>query len=177
MNVYVMLNYVMHEIECPKYYLPVVLIDLRPFHMMCEKVNSMTMLMREPRTNMDLISSVFQFYFGYQPEEASHGQVRSHHVIIYHLEKPWETADEHPCILFLEGMRLVEILIYIPFQNQRLLAQIEYYFHPKRRGSCLVCREEDVILINLHQNQYRHEVCSGCLWKIQHCPLCRQPVP
>ena len=178
MNVYVMLNYVMHEIMCPQYYLPIILINLRPLNMVCETVNSLTMLIKEPRINIDLISSVFRFYFPTPPEDTTyHGQVRSQYVIVYHLDEPWESTDEHPCILFFEGMTLVEILVYIPFQNQRFLKQIQYYFHPKRKGSCLVCLEDDVVLVNLHQNQYHHEVCSNCIFKVDQCPLCRHPVP
>jgi len=177
---YVMLNYVMHEIECPKYYLPVILIDLRPFHMICEKTNAFTLLLHEPRTNIDLLSSVFRFYF----EEDSladrfHGQVRSNYSIIHNIEKPWESRNEnqHPCILFLEGTNLVEIMLYVPYQNRRYLVEIQYYFHPKRRGSCSLCFEEDAILINLHQNHYYHEVCTDCVFQIHNlCPLCRGPL-
>lgn len=173
MLLYIMLNYVMYEVPCTKYYLPLIHIDVRSLDLMCEAVNSITILMMRPRINMDMISSQFRFYFTtIRGEETSYGQVHSQCMIIYNMNEP-SNIDHHPCILHLEGKRMLEILLYVPYPEINIMKEISYRLHRRRVGSCPICYEETT-LINLHEDDFHHEVCSVCLLKIDYCPLCRE---
>lgn len=174
MHLYVMLNYVMHRVECPRYYLPLILIDLREHGLMCDRINSLTLLMKNPRPNIDLISCVFDFYFPASPAIGTEcGEVHARHRIIYNIDRPMESEEHRLCVLFLEGRMLREILLYMPHPPGHYLRQLMYHHFPRRDGACIVCCEEETVLINLHGNEFEHEVCETCLLRVNQCPICR----
>lgn len=176
MNLFLMLNYEMFEIPCEKYYLPIVLLDLREYKLVCQEINSMMLFMRNPRTNIDLLTGVFQFFFEKKDvEESFMGQVQSNLSILYNMDKT-KKKEQLPFILFTQGFQLIELLIYFPsFKKQSLLRDIVFCSYPRREGECPICMENRTV-INLHNDNYHHEVCRPCLLRISQCPICRIPL-
>lgn len=170
MNAYIMLNYVMYEMTCVKYYLPLMTISLRHLDLICDKTNSITILILYPRVNIDMISSQFQFYF--PTAETLYGQVHSHFIIVYNTNNPGD-VDKSYCILNMEGMHLIDIILYLPNHPSPFLKELRYRFHQRSVGGCPVCFEENVNLINLHNDAFNHSVCEKCLLQINKCPFCR----
>ena len=128
--------------------------------------------MRNPRTNIDLISGVFQFSFENKPESTELGQIQSNINFIYNMDNP-NSKISYPFILFTEGYKIIEILLYMPcYKKQNFLKQIIYTQFPQTDGECIICFEQKK-LVNLHKNHHQHEVCWDCLFKIYQCPLCR----
>jgi hypothetical protein len=171
---YIMLNYVMHEVQCPKYYLPFVYTDLRNCNILCEDVNNFMMLMINPRINIDMISSRNRFYFTENHDNVC-GEVFPRCMIVYNINDP-TNINEIPCILYLEGRQLVSIMIYIPNQATCYLQEFRYRTHSRRSGQCPICFDDNQSLINLHNDEFCHEVCCLCLYRIENCPLCRIPL-
>lgn len=168
-----MLNYEMFEIPCHKYYLPIVLLDVREHKLVCQEVNSLLILMRNPRPNIDLVSEKIQFYFETENGDSSLGQVESNITFFYNIDNPKQKTKEK-CMFFFEGFHLTEILFYFPYiPHQRFLMDIRFFNHEKRDGKCRICFEETT-LVNLHNNMFRHEVCKNCLYRISQCPFCRK---
>lgn len=165
-----MLNYVMYEVKCTKYYLPLIYVDLRALELVCDRVNTITILMMHPRINMDMISSQFRFYFTDENNDR-YGQVHSQCMIVYHMNEP-SKIDKLPCLLYLEGMRVRAILIFLPYPETDVMKELCYHKHRRRKGCCPICFEERS-LVNLHNDDFFHEVCFPCLFKIHQCPLCR----
>lgn len=169
-----MLNYEMHEVKCPSYYRPTVIMDLRPYDMYCTDINTITILMKHPRQNIDMISAVFRFYFDGDTPRSSFGQVHSHYIKIYNLDDQLQCDKETDhCILFLDGTQLTHIIMYMPYhKDTRFLREIRSIHNGRRDGTCIICLE-DTELINLHNDEFNHEVCRACLLKIENCPICR----
>jgi len=181
MILYLMINYEMYEIACPMYYLPIVLLDIVEHDIQCQEMNSITMLMKNPRSNMDMISAVFHFYFEGGTDDVDRvtpGQVTSRYMIIYDMDSVDEVVtDYYPCVLFLRGKKLCEILFYMPPQALPFRRELLYRFHPRRTDVCPLCLEERP-LINLHKNDFRHELCLDCVLHIRpRCPFCRLEIP
>jgi hypothetical protein len=174
MNLFLMLNYEMVEIPCEKYYLPIMMIDLRPYKLICQDVNSLMILIRNPRVNIDLMSSIFSFFFDHEDiEDSFYGEVQSDLSVIYNLENKMKETKTQPFILFTEGYKLIELLIYFPnSKKQSFLKEIAYKQNESREGECPVCMEQHS-LVNLHNNEFQHELCWNCLFKVNKCPLCR----
>lgn len=174
MNLFLMLNYEMIEIPCEKFYMPIVFLDLREYKLTCQEVNSFMILMRNPRTNIDLLSGVFQFFFesSEQIGDSFLGQVQSNLNLIYNMNNT-KFKDSLPFIIFTQGYQLIELLLYLPaFKQQTLLREIVYRSHSIREGECPICMEQKN-LVNLHQNEFHHEVCKTCLFRLTQCPMCR----
>jgi hypothetical protein len=177
MDVYIGLNYEWFHVVNVKYYRPVILINVTDQQVMCKKKNSITILMENPRTNIELVSAVFYFYFQDWPQTGTMGQVISKCTILYTADNK-QNQESYPCILFLKGQILEEILVYLPTRPVEFLRELKYHFYPQRKGTCVVCMEDDVTLINVHQNSFNHEMCNSCLLKLkQHsCPMCREEI-
>lgn len=172
MNLYVMLNYEMFEIPCEKYYKPIICLELRPYNLKCLEENTITILMRNPRVNIDLFSSVFHFFFDGTQDGDYLGHVRSDSTLIYNLDEPQEHFNSS-VILLSQGYYLVELIIYIPPARRPFyLREIEYWKHQKEEGECPICFEEKT-LVNLHNNEFRHHVCGQCILQLTSCPICR----
>ena len=177
MDIYIGLNYEWFHIVNVKYYRPLILINVMDHQMQCKKTNSITILMENPRTNIELISAVFYFYFQDWPQSGSMGQVISKCTILYTTDNQQE-PETYPCILFLKGTQLEEILVYLPTRPSDFLRELKYHFFPQREGSCVVCLEDNCSVINVHANHFQHEICNDCLMKLkQHqCPICREEI-
>jgi len=172
MSIYCLLNQDKLKIDYSRFYNPVLLIDVKKYNMKCNLTNSFLLFIENPRTNIDLVSGFFEFYFKNAPNEYSLGQVISKTLITYNNLNP-NNHEFMPCILFTIGFVLQEILIYLPFQNFTFHKELKYYFVSKMRYKCSVCLEEKDC-INLHKNLYNHCICMQCILKIDNvCPLCR----
>ena len=183
MTVYVMLNERVYTIDYGRFYTPLLLIDVKSYDIRCDMNNKFLFFIENPRVNIQLISGYFDFYFKTKPEEYMMGQVVSKILISYRtLDSVWEASDNIrnvvdflPCVLFTKGLLLQEMLIYMPFQKPLYLKELRYYFIPKESGQCVICMEDKDDLINVHQDDYHHVLCSGCLLKLENeCPVCRQ---
>lgn len=183
MTVYVMLNETVFTIDFGRFYTPLLLIDVKDYHIKCDINNKFLFFIENPRVNIQLISGFFDFYFKSKPEDYMMGQVVSKILISYRtLDSVWEASDNirnvvdfMPCVLFTKGLYLQEMLIYMPFQKPNYLKELKYYFLPKETGQCVICMDDKTDLINLHQNDFKHVVCSECILKIENeCPVCRQ---
>jgi len=178
--IYIKLNRRICELSCPSYYSPVVVLDLQAFQMFCTKVNSITIIIRHPRTNVDMITSVFKFYFDetmYGSDGA--GQVHSNYTRVYNIGDParsdGEDDSDNPCILLFNGRQLTHVFLYVPYhRDQRFLREIRLFRNPRTRGSCPICMEDDVELVDLHDNAFGHRTCMSCAVRIDKCPICRE---
>ena len=181
MNLDVLLNYKMFSIPCPKYYLPLILIEVREYNMKCTLNNSIIFFMENPRTNIELISAFFEFYFEELPSSETQGQVSTKSMIVYRKVDDPTIQDPTlfefiPCILFTQGSFIHQILIYLPVQILSYLRELKYMFLPRSLDTCSICLEEKKV-INVHQNQYSHHCCLSCLLCIEKkCPICRLPL-
>lgn len=185
MAVYVMLNEKVFTIDFGRFYTPLLLIDVKKYQITCDMNNKFLFFIENPRVNIQLISGLFDFYFKSKPEDFMLGQVVSKVLISYRtVDSVWENAnhirsviDFMPCVLFTKGLCLQEMLIYMPFHTQTYIKELHYYFVPKITGQCVICLDEKTDLINVHQNEFLHCVCSQCILKIDtECPVCRQKI-
>lgn len=173
-----MVNYRMFCIDFAKFYHPLYLIDLRKMDLLCELENTFMFFIENPRVNIELVSGFFEFYYRSLPREESLGQVLSKAMITYRQEDDSYPAitEMTPCLIFTKGMRILEILIYMPTQELLYIREMRYYFLPKIEGECVICLEVKKDLINVHKDQYHHDVCVPCLVKIDRCPVCRMDI-
>jgi len=185
MAVYVMLNDRVFTIDFSRFYTPLLLIDVKSHNIVCDMNNKFLFFIENPRANIQLISGFFDFYFKSEPEDYMLGQVVSKVLISYRtLDSVWEVnenirnvVDFMPCVLFTKGLVLQEMLIYMPFQKPTYIKELKYYFVPKVSGQCVICLDDKETLINLHQDDFMHCVCSECILKLEtDCPVCRQKI-
>ena len=174
MSICCLLNDVKYQIPFLKYYNPLLLIDVRSFQMKCTVTNTFMFLMEHPRSNIELVSGFFDFYFKSIPEEFTLGQVVSKTMILY--SSTSRTSDFMPCILFTSGFNLQEILIYLPVQTFSFHRELYYYFYPSVQHTCVVCLDTKPCY-NLHADSFEHMVCHECVLRLSHqCPLCRRSI-
>lgn len=177
MDVLVTINSQFYRVRCLQYYLPIILLDMRPFHILCEVNNSIEIDAENPRTHIDRLHAVFQFFFHEWPPQSHLGQVVSRFSLIYNQANP-QNFDYSACILFLSNTRLDEILLYTPSQENfiAVMKELQIKFLPRKEGFCVICLEEKLPVVNVHQDTFEHEICTYCLmmWKKTICPLCRQ---
>jgi hypothetical protein len=172
MSVYCLLNHDKFKVNYSKFYNPLLLIDVKKYQMKCNLTNSFLFFIENPRSNIELVSGFFEFYFKTTPQDYTLGQVISKTLITYS-DTSQNNHEFMPCILFTMGLYLQEILIYLPFQNFSFHRELKYHFISKIDFQCSVCLE-DKKCINVHQNQYNHCVCNECILKIENtCPVCR----
>jgi hypothetical protein len=142
------------------------------YQMKCNLTNSFLFFIENPRTNIELISGFFEFYFKQIPHDYTLGQVISKTLITYN-DDISNCYEFMPCILFTNGLYLQEILIYLPFQNFTFHKELKYHFVDKIDYQCSICLENKKC-INLHNNQFYHCVCKDCILKMDNfCPVCR----
>lgn len=172
-----MINYRMFHVDFTKYYHPLYLIDLRFMDMFCELNNTFMFFMENPRINIDLVSGFFEFCFRTTPPDESLGQVLSKAMITYRQDDAQEQCitEMTPCIIFTRGLKILELLIYMPLQEFRYLKELQYFFYPKTEAGCVICYERGNV-INIHRDEFEHCVCMECLVRINQCPLCRMPL-
>lgn len=172
-----MVNYRMFCIDFTKFYHPLYLIDLRLMDMFCELNNTFMFFVENPRVNIDLVSGFFEFCYRTMPPEESLGQVLSKAMITYRQEEESAQAitEMTPCVIFTRGLKILELLIYMPIQEQLYLKELHYCFYPTMQAECVICFEKKDV-INVHQNHFEHCVCMPCLLKIDRCPICRSAV-
>lgn len=172
MSIYCLLNSDKYKISYSKFYNPLLLIDVKKYNMKCNLTNSFLFFIENPRTNIELVSGFFEFYFKNNPQEYTLGQVISKTLITYS-DSCKNNHEFMPCILFTTGLFLQEILIYLPFQNFVFHRELKLLNMDKVFMKCPVCLEEKQC-INLHMNMYNHCVCKDCALKIENsCPICR----
>lgn len=172
MSVYCLLNSDKYKVSFSKFYNPLLLIDVKKYQMKCNLTNSFLFFIESPRTNIELVSGFFEFYFKNTPQEYALGQVISKTLITFS-ESGKNNLEFMPCILFTTGLYLQEILIYLPFQSFTFHRELHYYFIDKVEYQCSICLESKKC-INLHQNSFNHCVCTECILKIEStCPICR----
>lgn len=172
MSVYCLLNKDKFRVHYSKFFNPLLLIDVKKYQMKCNMTNSFLFFIENPRSNIELVSGFFEFYFKNVPQDFTLGQVISKTLISYS-----DTNLNHhefmPCIIFTTGLYIQEILIYLPFQSFTFHRELKYHFVEKMDFKCSVCLE-DKPCINVHGNQYNHCVCTDCILKIEDvCPVCR----
>jgi len=133
---------------------------------------------------MDIISSTFQFYFEDWPEnEQDLGQVMSTCNIVYNINSPSFSTDTG-CVLFLRGVFLEEIFVYIPNPLESVIRELHYFFKEKSIGRCTICFEDSTQLRNVHDNEetssvpVSHQFCLTCITKLssKQCPMCRMTI-
>ena len=172
MSIYCLLNSDKFKVTYSKFYNPLLLIDVKKYQMKCNLTNSFLFFIENPRSNIELVSGFFEFYFKNAPQEFALGQVISKTLVTYSDSTP-NNHEFMPCILFTTGLYLQEILIYLPFQSFPFHRELRYYFIDKMDYQCVVCLENKKC-INVHQNTYNHCVCPECILKIDSlCPVCR----
>lgn len=175
MSIYCLLNSNNYTVNYSKFYNPLILIDVKKYDMKCNLTNSFMFFIENPRTNIELVSGFFEFYFKTSPNDYTLGQVISKTLITYS-DSIMNNHEFMPCILFTTGLYLQEILIYLPFQNFTFHRELKIKFLLKVNDKCSICLE-DKECINVHQNQYHHAICSECIMKIDNtCPVCRLPI-
>jgi len=176
MSLYCLLNDKKFKVPFCKFYHPLLLIDVKPFQMLCNSRNSFLFFIENPRTNIDLVSGYFEFYFRSPPEDFTLGQVVNQSVILYSTMNSSPDSECMPCILFTMGYLLQEILIYLPTFSFPFHRELLYHFFPLHSSEqCVVCFEE-VACYNVHEykSEYRHMICHECVLRIKsECPLCR----
>jgi hypothetical protein len=128
--------------------------------------------------NIELVSGFFEFYYTTIPSEDTLGQVLSKALITYKLEDEHSPAvtDMTPCIIFTKGLKILELLIYMPTNELSYVKELLYYFVPKLQAECVICLDDKTNIINLHNDVYKHYVCVSCVLKITRCPICRKDI-
>jgi hypothetical protein len=172
MSIYCLLNKDKYVVSFSKFYNPLLLIDVKKYNMKCNLTNSFLFFIENPRSNIELVSGFFEFYFKSIPQDFTLGQVISKTLITYS-DTLYKSHEFMPCILFTTGLYLQEILIYLPFQNFPFHRQLKVHFIDKIFDKCSICLENKNC-INVHQNKYNHFICSDCILYIDNtCPICR----
>jgi hypothetical protein len=172
MSVYCLLNSDKFKVNYSKFYNPLLLIDVKKYQMKCNLKNSFLFFIENPRTNIELVSGFFEFYFKSAPQDFTLGQVISKTLITYS-DSSKNNHEFMPCILFTTGFYLQEILIYLPFQNFSFHRELKYRFLEKKEYKCAICLE-DKMCVNVHSNDYNHCICTECILRIDSvCPICR----
>jgi hypothetical protein len=77
MSVYCLLNHDKFKVNYSKFYNPLLLIDVKKYQMKCNLTNSFLFFIENPRTNIELVSGFFEFYFKTIPQDHTLGQVIS----------------------------------------------------------------------------------------------------
>lgn len=182
MSLQLILNNSFHNVEYSGFYKPLLLIDVRKNLVRCDLNNTIFFYVENPRTNIELISGYFEFYFHTSPQDFMLGQVISKSMISYRTTSSITSILQNhheylPCILFTKGFYIQEILIYMPIQNLPFLRELKYYWYARFTERCCVCLDEKDNIINVHQNAYHHLVCFNCLLRIEPiCPICRADI-
>jgi len=178
MNVLLSLNDKWYNVFVSQFYRPLILLDFKSLRVHCEKNNALTLWLPSPRTNIDLITSCINFYFEEWPETNTLGQVLASCTILYDSSNS-AVSETTACILFLRGVLLEELLIYVPDRLSLVLRELKYKMHGRTsRGPCIICFEDDRLLYQVHDTIPLHEFCLQCIMKLQDqsCPLCRLPL-
>lgn len=179
MQSFLMLNCQWHCLFVSRYYHPIIRLDVRDLHLVCEQKNYITISLERPRSNIDQVSSVFQFFFHEFPPTAQHlGEVISKCHCHFNTENT-KYSESLPCILFLRGNELVEILFYLPPRPTLFLRELMFRTSQTILGECVICLETKPNLIPCHEGHFeKHVVCLACLLLLTElrCPLCRQPI-
>jgi len=181
--VHVVLNYELYYIDYSKYHLPIFMIDVRPYNIVCESKNTIMFFIENPRTNIELVSGFFEFYFSTTPNTNTHGQVVSKSLITFRTSiRTIDSFDQGcyeytPCILFTKGLCLEEMLIYLPPQELSFLKELRFFCKGFENGSCHLCCFDKKNIVNLHDNRFDHKCCMDCILKWgDTCPFCRASI-
>lgn len=175
MEVQILLNSHWYRVSVSKYYHPVLLLDMRSFRIQCQMTNRIQIKADNPRTNISYLSAVFQFFFHDWPSQSYMGQVVSRYSVMY-CDKNVMDVDQFPCILFLSSLQLDEILMYLPPRPMMFLKEIRLRNIALLKGFCVICLEQNTDVVNVHQDNYHHEMCKDCLLQYPNsqCPICRR---
>jgi hypothetical protein len=177
MKINMMINYRMYEVNYDKVYFPLYLIDLRVLDIRCEISNTFLFFIENPRVNIELVSGFFEFYYNTIPGDETLGQVLSKALITYRLGDEANAVTEMtPCVIFTKGLKILELLIYMPTNDLVYIRELQYSFLPKLEAECVICMEDRKDVINIHQNNYEHYVCMSCVLQIKKCPICREAI-
>lgn len=172
-----------------RYFLPVIRIDCRHIRFKCKETNTVRMIIQNPRTNIDLLYAMYEFYFETWPvAPGKMGQVifplqcmytiHSDTPIFHNLQGtdmgdcranvPTGSIPVHGTMTLYED-EIHEIVIPVPTLCNALHREILFSQRPRRRGDCLICSETDVDIYNVHaspDHEYAHEFCMTCLLQI-----------
>jgi hypothetical protein len=165
----------MYEVNFDKIYFPLYLVDLRVLDIRCEISNTFLFFIENPRVNIELVSGFFEFYYNSIPGDETLGQVLSKALITYRLGEDAVT-DMSPCVIFTKGLKILELLIYMPTNDLVYIRELQYYFFPKVEAECVICMDDRKDVMDIHQNNFEHYVCMSCVLRIKKCPVCREDI-
>lgn len=187
MNVLLSLNDQWFHVHVTHFFRPLLLLDFKSLRMHCQKTdNHLTVWLPNPRVNIDLIMCTIRFFFDDWPAESTLGQVVASCSILYNCDHG--VRDTTACILFLRGLLLQELLIYVPHRLEAVLRELKFKTGGAHAtGRCLICCEEDRSLYRVHAPpsdgetdaaaaaRSRHMFCLSCIVRFPEnvCPLCR----
>jgi hypothetical protein len=165
----------MYEVNFDKIYFPLYLVDLRVLDIRCEISNTFLFFIENPRVNIELVSGFFEFYYNSIPGDETLGQVLSKALITYRLGEDAVT-EMSPCVIFTKGLKILELLIYMPTNDLVYIRELQYYFFPKVEAECVICMDDRKDVMDIHQNNFEHYVCMSCVLRIKKCPVCREDI-
>lgn len=167
----IQLNERLEFIHIVHYFLPQIRIDCSSLDLRCHEHNTIRILLYNPRTNIDIVYAVYEFYFEAWPPEASgRGQVTFPIQCIYsiHSVSPlfhrlrscdlhgvrshtsWMDSLPIEGIMNLTEDRIEDILLPVPTWPTRINREIILRNRPSHRGDCLLCTDADRVLYNAH---------------------------
>jgi hypothetical protein len=174
MSFFIFLNGHSYFKDYYKVYNPVWTIDLKDQNMQCKKKNKLLFFCENPRSNIELIVGQLEFYFTFEPENNMIGQLCSTILINYHIDKNIQNHVYENFIIFTEGYKITEMIIYFPVMNFPFLRQLKYYFYSKTTGRCDICFEEKHNIVFVDEF---HSFCVDCvLQSSKTCPICRKQI-
>ena len=144
-------------------------LDISCLNIECKIHNKFQMIAFNPRSNIHKISMDVEFFFNEEPRSNQYGMINTSSHIYYSREN----TEKIKCTLFFKGFYLTSIYIYMPTYNRLFIKELKFRHYPRFVENCCICLENNNKIINVHQNQYNHNVCFDCLLKIDKCPICR----
>lgn len=144
-------------------------LDIKNLNIYCEIQNKFQMIAFNPRSNIHKMFLNCEFFFKEKPDTDQYGVINTFLNIYYSNNN----IEKVKCSLFFKGFHLTNIYIYMPFCNLLFIKELKFRSYIRILDNCCICYENKNNIINIHQNQFNHNVCFDCLLKIDKCPICR----
>lgn len=169
MSFYFFLNNKSYDCLYIKPYEHIFKLDMTNLNMYCKLYNSFQIITFSPRTNIYKMLLDVNFFFSEPPLWNQYGMINGF-VYIYYNKKCFE---KRKCTLFFHGFLLTNLYIYMPVRDNSFIRELKFRDYTRITENCCICLDYCNEIINIHQNEYNHFVCSSCLVKIDKCPICR----
>jgi len=166
-------------------------IEIDDERLACQAQNRTRIILNNPRINIDLIYSVFDFFFENWPidqQQESTGRVLFPVQVIHNMDTNMTDMmiddNTHELgTLIIRNAHVVRIIIPIPSFPQSVCREICASHAIRTRSiqsheECPICLTSPGVLVRFHDNEekWAHLFCATCIMAIDSlvCPICRR---